>query len=62
MESKSESSFHRMVWAQAIEDFVSWAQTVLVVRLLGVVGLVAGGVLALDAAKLWRESSQENFW
>ncbi len=52
MESKSESSFHRMVWAQAIEDFVSWAQTVLVVRLLGVVGLVAGGVLALDAAQV----------
>ena len=52
MESKSESSFHRMVWAQATEDFVSWAQTVLVVRLLGVVGLVAGGVLALDAAQV----------
>ena len=52
MESQSESSFQRMVWAQAIEDFVSWAQTVLVVRLLGVVGLVAGGVLALYAAQV----------
>ena len=45
-------SFQRIVWAQAIEVFVTWAQTVVVVRLLGVVGLVAGGVLALDAAQV----------
>ena len=32
--------------------FVTWAQTVLVVGLQGVVGLVAGGVLALDAARV----------
>ena len=49
---RHKPSFQRIVWAQAIEVFVTWAQTVVVVRLLGVVGLVAGGVLALDAAQV----------
>ena len=41
-----------MVWAQAIEVFVTCAQAVVVARLLGVVGLVVGGVLVLDAAQV----------